>query len=162
MSNRKASKINIPMFVACVLLCLTLMSLHLMGGIYARYVSVSEGSDSARVAKFGISENKTAFSETFLLSTRPGVENMEIAVENDSEVAVAYTVTVKNTTNNIPYSFSIGGGAPEFSSCTSTANLAPDSNATVTVSAIWDAEGALDYMGMVDLITVSIIAQQID
>lgn len=47
------AKMNIPMCVACVLLCLTMFTTHLMSGLYARYVATGEGSDSARVATFG-------------------------------------------------------------------------------------------------------------
>lgn len=51
-SRRKAG-INIPMFFACVLLCLTLISIRLTSGLYARYTTSSSGSDEARVIGFG-------------------------------------------------------------------------------------------------------------
>ena len=46
-------KMNIPMCAACVLLCLTMFSIYLMSGLYARYVTTASGGDGARVAKFG-------------------------------------------------------------------------------------------------------------
>ena len=49
----KQGKINIPMMLACVLLCLTLISMHLTGGLFARYITSGTGSDSARVVAFG-------------------------------------------------------------------------------------------------------------
>jgi len=51
--NNGGIKLNIPMCIACVLLCLTLLSVHLTSGLYSRYTSSASGSDSARVVKFG-------------------------------------------------------------------------------------------------------------
>lgn len=54
MKNRQPrAKMNIPMLCACVLLCLTLFSFHLTGGLYARYTTRAEAADNARVVKFG-------------------------------------------------------------------------------------------------------------
>ena len=44
---------NIPMCLAAILLCLTLISIHLTSGLYAKYISSASGNDSARVIKFG-------------------------------------------------------------------------------------------------------------
>ena len=46
-------RINIPMCLASILFCLTLISVHFMGGLYAKYTATGSGSDSARVIKFG-------------------------------------------------------------------------------------------------------------
>lgn len=51
--KNKTVKMNIPMCVACVLLCLTLISVYLTSGLYAKYTAASVGSDSARVIRFG-------------------------------------------------------------------------------------------------------------
>lgn len=51
--QKKTAKVNIPICIASVLLCLTLISVHLTSGLYAKYISSSAGSDSARVATFG-------------------------------------------------------------------------------------------------------------
>lgn len=51
-SERRAH-MNIPMCIAAVLFCLTLFSLHLMSGLYAKYVVSDDSGDSARVIKFG-------------------------------------------------------------------------------------------------------------
>ena len=54
MAKRRArAKMNIPMCAACVLLCLTLFSMHFSGGVVARYSTTASGSDSARVIQFG-------------------------------------------------------------------------------------------------------------
>ena len=53
MARSKRIKINIPMTIAGVLLCLTLFSVHFTGNIYAKYATRAEMEDSARVAAFG-------------------------------------------------------------------------------------------------------------
>lgn len=52
MAHRK-SPINLPMALACVLLCLTLISINLTGGLYAKYTSSGSSPETARVIKFG-------------------------------------------------------------------------------------------------------------
>lgn len=44
---------NMAMTMACVLLCLTLLSTHLTGGLYAKYTTGTSAEDGARAAKFG-------------------------------------------------------------------------------------------------------------
>lgn len=51
--HRKTAKVNIPMCIASFLFCLTLISIHLTSGLYAKYISSASGNDSARVIIFG-------------------------------------------------------------------------------------------------------------
>ena len=53
MARRRRAKMNIPIVLACILLFLTMLSVHFSSGIFARYVSHGEGTDNARVATFG-------------------------------------------------------------------------------------------------------------
>ena len=162
MVTHHKTKMNIPMCLAAILLCLTLFSFYLCGGLYARYTTSDSGEDAARVARFDVSEDGAYFSENLLIETVPGSVEREIVVTNNSEVAVAYTVTIKNTTKNIPYSFSIDGSEPMPNECTVTCYLKPNSTESISIVAEWAEEGALKYMGMVDLITLTISAQQVD
>lgn len=50
--NRARAKVNIPICLAGVLLCLTMFSLHFAGGIVARYITTTDSGDSARVIEF--------------------------------------------------------------------------------------------------------------
>ena len=50
---KNKAKMNIPMCLACILLCLTMFSFYLLGGLYAKYTTSASGDDSARVAKVG-------------------------------------------------------------------------------------------------------------
>lgn len=96
--------INIPMCAALVLLCLTLISVHLTSGLYAKYTATATGSGSARVAKFEVDctveqatdEDGNAIEGQFTLT-----------VENHSEVAIKYSVNVNYTA---PMSVSIDNG----------------------------------------------------
>ena len=162
MVTHHKTKMNIPMCLAAILLCLTLFSFYLCGGLYARYTTSDSGEDAARVARFDVSEDGAYFSENLLIETVPGRVEREIVVTNNSEVAVAYTVTIKNTTKNIPYSFSVDGSEPMPNECTVTCYLKPNSTESISIVAEWAEEGALKYMGMVDLITLTISAQQVD
>ena len=87
--NRRPSG-NIMMRLAAVLFCLVMFSTYLMGGLYARYVTRSSGSDSARVAKFDVvgtgDGNVTVRGE----SAEDG--RYTITVTNHSEVDVSYDV----------------------------------------------------------------------
>ena len=162
MVTHHKTKMNIPMCLAAILLCLTLFSFYLCGGLYARYTTSDSGEDAARVARFDVSEDGAYFSKNLLIETAPGRVEREIVVTNNSEVAVAYTVTIKNTTKNIPYSFSVDDSEPMLNECSVTCYLKPNSTERISIVTEWAEEGALKYMGMVDLITLTISAQQVD
>lgn len=51
--KKTGAKVNIPMCLACVLLCLTLFSVHFSSGVVARYTTTTDSGDSARVIEFG-------------------------------------------------------------------------------------------------------------
>ena len=98
MDGSKKRKVNIPMCAAFILFVLTLISMHLTSGLYARYTVTGSGSDSARVAKFDVvvapSENQTGANVDCAEET---VGSYSFTVTNRSEVAVRYSVKVKFT-----------------------------------------------------------------
>ena len=74
--HRKTAKVNIPMCIASFLFCLTLISIHLTSGLYAKYISSASGDDSARVIKFGeltITETGDFYEDNKLMII-PGVD----------------------------------------------------------------------------------------
>lgn len=79
-------KFNIPMCAALILLLLTMISIHLTSGLYARYTVTATASDSARVARFDVR------SEVLPVAGEEG--KFFIKVTNASEVAVSYRVDV--------------------------------------------------------------------
>ena len=94
MTQKPKAKMNIPMCAACILFCLTLFSIHLTGGLYAKYTAKGTGSDEARVAKF---EVVTMGDGDVAVQFGAATDNeYEFTVTNQSEVAVEYTITVTN------------------------------------------------------------------
>lgn len=105
----KDSKPNKPHFcvwimqIAATLGCLTLISIYLLSGVYAKFSSSASGSDSARVAKFDVQiENLSATQVFNELGTTADAEQYDykFKVVNNSEVAINYSLKV--TFNNAP------------------------------------------------------------
>ena len=89
---------SMMMRIAAALICLVLISTHMMSGLYAKYTSRGTGSDSARVAAFDV--NVTGTPDAVAVScTESGIANgtYTLTVENQSEVAVRYTLMVTVT-----------------------------------------------------------------
>lgn len=75
MARRRRAKMNIPIVLACILLFLTMLSIHFSSGIFARYVSRADGQDNAKVATFGnltITESGDFFTGSAVVL--PGVD----------------------------------------------------------------------------------------
>ena len=89
-------KVNIPMCLACVLLCLTLISMHLTTGLYARYTTTAQASDSARVAKFHVTGTPDAV--VTIESDADNSGTYQLTVTNHSEVSVEYDLDIVFTT----------------------------------------------------------------
>lgn len=166
---------------ALLLFCLLLATLGTGVGLHARYTAGAAASDGARVAKFEISETGMEdIQGTELLITAdlvPGeTHTKELTIQNKSEVAVEYTVTVKNVTGNLPLTFDVvaAAGSAAVSSVTKdeetgeyyfSARLEPSETTanTYTLQIIWPADkSSTQYVGMVDKVKVSISATQID
>lgn len=177
MGKERNVKVDILMCTVAVLLCATLFSMHLVGGLYARYTTSISGSDSARVAAFDITQEGTIF-KTFEAPVIPGTtQSAELTITNKSEVAMEYTLKVTNVTGNLtPLKFTLGpkDGAPavtlkshENGVSISSANQIPgDHTDKYTLNVDWkpnvNEEDDLALMGIVDYITVSVTATQID
>ena len=67
--NRKAHVIVLR--AAAVLLILVMLSTSMVAGRYARYTSSASGNDSARVAKFRVTESGD-LKTTFIVKISPG------------------------------------------------------------------------------------------
>lgn len=82
-----------------VLLCVMLMSTHLTGNLYARYSTTATGSDSARVARFSITNTLTTPTQNTAVSLNfydpeKLKDTITFEVSSSSEVAVEYDVVV--------------------------------------------------------------------
>lgn len=88
------AKLNIPMCAALILFLLTMISIHLTSGLFARYTATASGSDSARVAKFAVSSSIDKNEVTIDCAQTEQSGAYQITVNNQSEVAVKYVIRV--------------------------------------------------------------------
>lgn len=156
---------NIVLRLAAVLLGLTLLSAWATGRMYARYSTTATFSDSARVAKFNISEDGTLTKEITIADMQPGqTENYQVTVTSDSEVAVYYTIAVENVYKNLPLQTTV---------LDENDNTLPDGRATIgvndstpktyTLQVSWpESETGAAYAGMVDVLAITLTAVQVD
>ncbi len=92
-------KRNIAMYAAAILLCLTLFSSYLMGGLYARYTTEATGSDGARVAKWHVEligankETNLNFNGSDYNGTAETL-SYTFQVSSESEVAMTYSICI--------------------------------------------------------------------
>lgn len=158
-----------------ILLGMVLVSTYLVCGLFARYTTSASGSDSARVAKFEISEQQFGslpnFSQVISAAVTPGIPYVTAAqVVNSSEVAVEYEITVSNLTGNLPLEFIVfeDPAAPVVSvdgSCVFSDDMAPGTDKTYTLQILCAPstnQQALEDMGKVDQIVINLSATQID
>lgn len=133
-----------------VFFVLLVASVTTTAGVYARYASDAKGSDSATVASFDVTETLPA---TIELSMRPGdTKTVSIEVKNSGDVTVSYRVVATNRTGNLPLAFD-----------TPTETIAAGCTQTVTLTVSWDGtNNSADKMGKVDVIELSLIAEQVD
>ncbi len=178
MKKKRSGKLNIFLCVAAALFCATLFSAHFTGGLYARYTTKSTGSDSARVAAFRITQEGTIFEEIEANVTPGTTESVTLTIKNNSEVVVDYTLTVTNVTGNIaPLKFKLQAKDSNTQSVTAETHengisvnkvrRAPGNHTDVyTLLIVWEKsdneETDLAYVGLVDYITVSVTATQVD
>lgn len=104
---------NRTMRVAVLLLALTLITSCFVGGTFAKYITKDEGTDSARVAKWGIELSVTGDEDTFVTAydgtvesqttedlVAPGTKNdtgVTFTVDGNPEVATEVSVSLGNT-----------------------------------------------------------------
>jgi len=116
--------------IAGVLLCLTLFSFYLTAGLYARYGTGSESGDSARVAAFDVKVSGPENVTCVVSAMEPG--QITLTVDNDSEVAVAYSFRIRIN---------------ETAGCGVRTVLDGDAGKTLTFSANADTQGSYPQVG---------------
>jgi len=106
-------KKNIFMRLACVVLVLTLLSTCVISGTFAKYVTTDSASDSARVAKFGVTvtADGTLFDNTYLkgATNTPGGDTTETSDTTVLSVESDTNVVAPGTKNDEGITFSITG-----------------------------------------------------
>jgi hypothetical protein len=153
---------RILMRTAAVLLVLVMMSTALVTGRFARYTSSASGSDSARVAKFEVTENTDSLTIETAADVIPGgTIKKDIIVTNNSEVAIEYRIAVRSIYENLPLTFSVQVGE-SVQSAPFTANMAPGETKDYTLIAEWTGSNDISYAGKVDMLEITLSATQID
>ena len=165
MNRTNKAKLNIPICVACVLLCLTMISIHLSSGLYARYTTSASGADGSRVAimstgvsgfdvpMFDMSPGETAEIDFFITNAEGG---------RVCEVTQAYEIKVDNVTDNIPFTWELYSGDEQVAyTGVMQANDATEVDYTLVVTWPESANDA-DLAFEVDMIRGSIDSAQVD
>lgn len=90
------NKVNIPLFLAGILFCLTLISISITSSLIAKYSTTVSDGDSARVAGFHPAATITPVNSTILYDTNTSDYEIKytVGVSNASEVAVKYDVVI--------------------------------------------------------------------
>lgn len=140
-------KINIPLFLAGVLFCLTLISINLTSNLYAKYSTSAARSDSARVAKFDAVATKDN-SQPGTIELVPGDSDSsgtyKFTITNNSEVAIKNTIIVKNVPNQVKVIYNgiqrISTGSGDLSFNAEELDIGESVNCTLAFSALEGSE----------------------
>ena len=104
MHTKKSRKVNIPIRIAGIMLCLALFSVYMTSGMFARYATGGSTSDNGRIAKLNVSaegavggtgENGAAPEMEFIQAEGEFVADNNtyvVTVKNLSETAVRYSI----------------------------------------------------------------------
>lgn len=171
MGRGKLELHTIVLRLAAVLLSLVMLTTGLVSGRYARYVTSASGSDSARVAKFTVTQSilqgETDLTQTIPMpDIRPGeTVPVTVKIDHDTEVAVRNTITVENVYSNLPLTFRIAEtGTTGSDGSTLAVEYGPGTfEKEYVISVTWVSDGNdLNYIGMVDLLTITVTTEQVD
>lgn len=144
------------------------------GVTFSSYITTTSGGDSARVARWSFAQD--GLNEALVVSLVPGqTVSHTLKAQHGSEVAVDYTVSVYNTTDNLPLTYSLKLGEHEYPltekgagvfACTYP--LDPVSSATdyaFQLLITWPKVSEVSDLaktGMVDLLSIQVQAAQKD
>ena len=162
-----------PPFVfklALALMAFLMLTLHLTGGLYARYTTTASGSDSARVARFDFTiyaDLATQF-QNLSLNMAPGDQQMvQIQVHNKGEVALRCVVTAVNLTGNLPLQIEgATGDLQEGDEVVVSRDIGIGDDLTFDWKVVWPTDDPknkdVGYMGKMDMIRITVAVEQVD
>ena len=158
------------MRVAAVLLCLVLISTHMMSGLLAKYTTSSRMSDNARVAKFNVTESGSA-TQSINFAINPldtqlseNTSRIQYAIEvaNYSEVTMSYKISAYNATGNLPLILVMEHHGNE-ANVTSGVLKPSAKTETLMLNILWEeGNNIFTYNNKVDEIIVTVECEQID
>lgn len=106
MNTKVNKKVPVVFYFGLALLFLFSLSSYFTGGLYARYTTSVVGEDTARVAKFDVSNEISTGNASIDLNFYDPTKLTDIVqfqVESSSEVAVEYTVIVTLPKADVDY-----------------------------------------------------------
>lgn len=159
--TKRSRRVPLSVWLAYLLVA----TLIATGVTFSGYVTEAYGSDSARVAKFEVSESGHMFASVPTSNLYPGaVVYYKIEVDNKSEVAIRYTITPTNATRNLPLELSVvDQDNDQGQVITDGGELAPGAEGTYYLKLKWPVEhNSVEYSGQVDRIQLELLAEQID
>ncbi len=92
--------------IALVLFCLVMITTHMMSGLYARYISVGEAADEARVAAFSVQADWQGDVKLDVSDSADANGAYTFTVINKSEATVRYDV-ILTFESPLPYYISV-------------------------------------------------------
>lgn len=144
---------------AAVILLLILFTSCILAGRYARYTTAESGDDSARVAKFLITETGELTEARRIELVPSETVKLRVEVENGSEVDVEYSITADNPYENLPLEYTFLGD----DTLSTKAYLKPGEIKEVYLQIHWQDDKTQDeYIGMVDVVYLKVTAVQVD
>ena len=160
------NKVKMPLVfkVGALLLLAMIFSLHLLGGVYARYTVTASGSDSARVAKYSFDADLSPQSLILPITLSPGDSLIDtIQIENKGEASLNYVITITKLTDNLPILRPEGEydkNAP-ITEVIKSDVIAPGKSASVSFSIEWDKnDNSTEYMGKMDAVKITVSVEQ--
>ncbi|MGO5277002.1 hypothetical protein ACTQ07_10725 [Holdemanella porci] len=156
-------KINIPLLLAGILFCLTLISSSLTSNLIAKYSTTASGSDGARVAKFDVITTKD-ISQLDKIELVPGDSDSngtyKFTISNNSEVVVKNSVIVKDVPENVQVKFndsaSETSGGADITFDVGVLDIGASVDCSLTFSAL-DVSTT-----QVAQVTIQVVAEQVD
>ena len=145
----------IMLILMTVVILLTFVSASLVATTLAKYMSSKTDNNSSVVAKFNVSEalENGGAEQVLTVKLKPGESVTErVLVTNSGDVLIKYTITVINSTNNLPLEF-IGY----------TGTIAPgQADFVCPITITWPKEkNDPSFSGKVDMIKISIQVEQV-
>lgn len=140
-----------------LLFCLLLISMYMMGGLYARYTASASGTDGARVAQFAFDHDLTPETVTTSISLAPGeTDTKTVSITNNGETAIRCVVTLENLTKNLP----IAVEAPQV---ITTEAIPGGQSDTCNIVIKWpEAENSIDFAEKMDVFKITVTVEQVD
>lgn len=147
--------------VATYLVYLLIATFLFTGVSFSKYATTASGSDEARVAAFDFEFVLTGSgnqSEVVAVDTYPGMDKTyTVKVTDKSEVAMKYTVTAENLTENTPLKVTLNNNGVSYGGEYLTGSD------ELSLNLKWESrDNAAGYAGEVDAIRITVTAEQID